>query len=124
MCKSCFPENVFMENETCYVINGLSSVSHGHMIVVVKRHVASYFDLTYEEIEGMNLLAKNVKSYLDKQMYPDGYNIGSNIGAWAGQELSHACLHIIPRYAGDVPATELKGGITRFKHRREADKLG
>jgi diadenosine tetraphosphate (Ap4A) HIT family hydrolase len=112
-----------MENETCYAINGYTWVSHGHMMVIAKRHVESYFDLTYEEIEGMNQMVKNVKSYLDKQMYPDGYNIGSNIGPWAGQEISHACLHVIPRYAGDVPATELKGGILRFKHGKEAGRL-
>ena len=63
----------------------------------------------------MNMLIKNCKKYLDKQLSPDGYNIGFNCGRWAGQEVDHCAAHLIPRYAGDVPATELKGGVQNFK---------
>ncbi len=40
---------------------------------------------------------------------PDGFNIGVNDGEAAGQTVGHAHIHVIPRYAGDVP--DPRGGI-------------
>ncbi len=33
---------------------------------------------------------------------PAGFTVVINIGAAAGQHMSHASIHVIPRYAGDV----------------------
>ena len=40
---------------------------------------------------------------------PDGYNIGVNVGKAGGQSRMHVHVHLIPRYAGDVP--DPRGGI-------------
>jgi len=103
------------ENETCFAIMDEYPVNAGHMLIIPKDHKETFFDLTYKEHEDMLQLIKNCKSYLDIQIKPDGYNIGFNCGAWAGQTIFHCHAHVIPRYAGDVPATELKGGIRNFK---------
>lgn len=108
-------EGIVMENETCFVIRDGFPVNHGHMLVLPKEHKETYFDLTYKEIEDMNILLKNCKAYLDSMLNPDGYNLGFNIGEWAGQTVNHCHAHLIPRYAGDVPATELRGGVRNFK---------
>lgn len=44
-----------------------------------------------------------------KSDHPDGYNIGVNAGAAAGQTIFHVHLHLIPRYNGDVDNP--KGGV-------------
>jgi diadenosine tetraphosphate (Ap4A) HIT family hydrolase len=108
-------KEVVMENETCFAIRDTYPVGFGHMLVLPKDCKETYFDLTYKELEDMNILIKNCKTYIDARLKPDGYNIGFNCGKWAGQSIDHAHAHIIPRYAGDVPATELKGGIRNFK---------
>ena len=41
--------------------------------------------------------------------HPDGYNIGINVGRWAGQSIPHLHIHVIPRYRGDVENP--KGGV-------------
>lgn len=41
--------------------------------------------------------------------HPDGFNLGINDGAAAGQTVFHVHLHIIPRYLGDSP--DPRGGI-------------
>lgn len=116
MCDFCLRNHlVFMENESCFAMSGENIISHGHMIVMTKQHTQSYFDLSYQELEDMNQLAKNVRSYLDEVLNPDGYNIVVSVGKWAGQSKPHVAMHIIPRYAGDVPATELKDGLLHFK---------
>jgi diadenosine tetraphosphate (Ap4A) HIT family hydrolase len=43
---------------------------------------------------------------------PDGFNIGVNVGEAAGQNRMHVHVHLIPRYAGDVP--DPKGGVRRI----------
>lgn len=108
-------KEVVMENETCFAIRDTYPVNFGHMLVLPKACKETYFDLSYKEHEDMNMLIKNCKTYLDAMLSPDGYNIGFNCGAWAGQSINHAHAHVIPRYAGDVSATELKGGIRKFK---------
>jgi len=84
-------------------------VSKGHCLVIPRRHVASFFDCTSDErMEMLELLAE-AKSLLDLQYHPDGYNIGLNNGAAAGQTVMHVHMHLIPRYRGDV--RDPRGGV-------------
>lgn len=39
----------------------------------------------------------------------NGYNIGVNVGADAGQSIFHVHVHLIPRYKGDVKNP--RGGV-------------
>lgn len=84
-------------------------VSPGHALIVPRRHVASFFDLTKEEQQDMFHLADEVKRIVDQNLNPDGYNLGINVGEAAGQSIFHVHLHLIPRYAGDVPNP--RGGV-------------
>lgn len=84
-------------------------VSPGHALIIPRRHVASFFDLTKEEQQDMLNLADEVKRIVDAKFHPDGYNIGINVGEAAGQSIFHVHLHLIPRYAGDVPNP--RGGV-------------
>ena len=56
----------------------------------------------------MNLLDE-MKTRLEQEHNPDGYNIGINSGAAAGQTVMHLHIHLIPRYAGDTP--DPRGGV-------------
>lgn len=114
-CKKYKNGDIFMQNETCFAIRDNYPVGFGHMLILPKECKETYFELSYKEHEDMNMLIKNCKMHLDSALSPDGYNIGFNCGVWAGQSINHAHAHLIPRYAGDVPATELKGGIRNFK---------
>lgn len=105
-------DNIVMENETSFLFKYKESNLHSHMMVATKQHKENYFDITYKENEDMFMLLKNYKSYLDNQISPDGYSIGYDVGTWAGQQFNHVYMHMIPRFAGDVPITELKNGIS------------
>lgn len=108
---------ILMENETCFVIKDESPVSFGHVLVVTKDCKQDFFSLTYKEHEDMMMLLKNYKAILDKTIHPDGYNVGFNIGVWGGQTILHCNAELIPRFAGDVAITDLKGGIRNFKEK-------
>ena len=79
------------------------------MLIISKRHAADWFSLFEEEQEAMISLLQQVKEYLDRRYHPDGYNIGLNCGAAAGQTVFHVHMHVIPRYRGDTPHPE--GGV-------------
>lgn len=84
-------------------------VSQGHVLIIPRRHVASFFDLAENEQLDMLMLAKRVKGIIDEIYHPDGYNIGVNVGEAAGQSVFHVHMHVIPRYKGDVPNP--RGGV-------------
>jgi diadenosine tetraphosphate (Ap4A) HIT family hydrolase len=84
-------------------------VSPGHTLVVPTRHVADFFDLDADEQADVWRLVAEVRSRLAAEHAPDGFNVGLNAGAAAGQTVSHAHVHVIPRYRGDV--ADPRGGV-------------
>ena len=103
------PQGVSLTNELAYSARDTYPASPGHSVVVPKRHVASFFDLTTEEVTACMELIKQERALLDAEFKPDGYNIGVNIGPAAGQSIMHVHIHIIPRYKGDVENPQ--GGV-------------
>jgi diadenosine tetraphosphate (Ap4A) HIT family hydrolase len=84
-------------------------VSPGHTLIVPRRHESDFLTLTSAEQAAVWSLVEPVRRVLEPRHRPDGYTIGVNAGAAAGQTVAHAHLHLIPRYAGDVE--DPRGGI-------------
>ena len=108
-CKLCARHEVLLENALAYVRYDSNSLSRGHVLVIPKRHVASFFDMTTEEQADTLALLRDIQQAIEKQHSPDGYNIGVNVGKAGGQSRMHVHMHLIPRYAGDV--ADPRGGI-------------
>ena len=109
VCELCTPADVVLENEFAYVRYDNNSLSRGHVLVVPKRHVPSFFDMTSEEQSAVLGLLNEAQHLIQRSHSQDGYNIGVNIGKAGGQSRMHAHLHLIPRYVGDV--ADPSGGI-------------
>lgn len=105
------PESDWLaSNDLAFAIPDGYPVSPGHALVVPRRLVATWFDATSEERQALFDLVDKVKRQLDSGApAPDGYNIGINCGAAAGQTVTHLHVHVIPRYRGDVP--DPTGGV-------------
>ena len=108
-CELCTPGEVVLENDLAYARYDSNSLSRGHVIVVPRRHVADFFEMNAAEQAAVLALLNKTKGIIREKHSPDGYNIGVNIGAAAGQSRMHVHVHLIPRYAGDVP--DPRGGI-------------
>ncbi len=104
---------ILAENELALAFWDKFPSNEGHTIIVPKRHVASLFEATTEEMTSIWELLREVKRKLDERFAPDGYNVGVNVGEAAGQTVLHLHVHVIPRYQGDVP--DPRGGIRRLK---------
>ena len=108
-CELCAPTDVVSQSSLAYVRYDNNSLSRGHVLVVPRRHVASFFDMTRDEQLAILDLLGEAQRHVEQSFSPDGYNIGVNIGVAGGQSRMHVHVHLIPRYAGDVP--DPSGGI-------------
>lgn len=93
-------------------------VSPGHALLVPKRHIAGWFDATQDEQRELVAAIEIARAAIERDHQPDGYNIGVNVGAAAGQTVPHLHVHVIPRYAGDMadPRGGVRGVIPRMQN--------
>ena len=102
-------ERILILADEALVIRDAFPVSPGHTLVIPRRHIGSFFELSDAERTCMVELLAKAKAELDLSFQPDGFNIGINDGAAAGQTVPHLHLHLIPRYRGDAP--DPRGGV-------------
>ena len=98
-----------MMNEFAVAIRDEFPVSLGHMLIITKRHIASFFEATTSERLAMFDLMDKAKSTIDAEFQPAAYNVGINDGTAAGQTVPHLHIHLIPRYTGDK--ADARGGV-------------
>jgi diadenosine tetraphosphate (Ap4A) HIT family hydrolase len=108
---------LIVETATIFSFYDKFPVSEGHSLIVPKRLISNYFDLTLKEQTACWIVANKIKTILQLKYNPDGFNVGININADAGQTISHCHIHIIPRYKGDIenPRGGIRGVIPNKK---------
>jgi len=97
------------ESATAFALLDRYPVSPGHALIIPKKHIADYFDLSPHSKTALWLMVDRVKMLLFERFHPAGFNVGINIGAAAGQTVPHVHIHLIPRYLGDVENP--RGGV-------------
>ena len=98
------------ENNLAYASYDSYPVSNLHCLIIPKRHINDYFDLTNEELIACDSIIKIVKTEISKKdQTVVGFNLGTNIGKVAGQSIFHCHFHLIPRREGDVENPQ--GGV-------------
>jgi diadenosine tetraphosphate (Ap4A) HIT family hydrolase len=100
---------ILAEHPLAAAITDSFPLTQGHTLIVPRRHVASFFELTTNERLAMLGLLDQAKATLDTMYSPSGFNIGVNDGLAAGQTVMHVHIHLIPRYRGD--ADDPRGGV-------------
>jgi diadenosine tetraphosphate (Ap4A) HIT family hydrolase len=115
-CELCRDEMALFGDDNAFVRYDNNSLSKGHILVVPRRHVADFFEMTWAEKTSILALLDRAKADIAREYSPDGYNIGVNIGKAAGQSRMHVHVHLIPRYLGDV--ADPSGGIRCVLPRR------
>lgn len=97
-------ERVLAEDELFVVARDKYPVSPGHSLIIVKRGVARFYELSTEErsrlMQWVEWCVAHLQTTLEPK--PDGFNVGLNDGTAAGQTVAQVHVHVIPRFAGDV----------------------
>ena len=120
-CLFCNPNEsgIAQENELAYASYDTYPVSDYHCLIIPKRHVIDYFELSNEEVIACNDLIKTIKEeILNKDNRVKAFNIGTIAGKIAGQSIMHCHIHLIPRREGDVenPQGGVRSVIPKNQH--------
>jgi ATP adenylyltransferase len=98
------------ENEFCYASKDAHPVTQQHTLIIPKRHVVDYFDLTEFEVAAIHQMLIAMRNRIkNDDLTVNGFNIGVNVGKIAGQSIPHVHVHLIPRRQGDVENPQ--GGV-------------
>ena len=95
-------EKVIYRGNFFFMIYDAYPVSKNHLLIISNELREDYFSLTEEEQQELPKMINKAKSIIEKEITPDGYNIGMNCGVTSGQTVMHFHCHIIPRFKGDV----------------------
>lgn len=85
------PSYKVAENADFYAFLDINPLAQGHTLVIPKREVDYFFDLTDEEIGAMQVFAKKVAAAI-KEAFPC-VKVGQAV---LGLEVPHAHIHLVP----------------------------
>jgi diadenosine tetraphosphate (Ap4A) HIT family hydrolase len=110
-CPFCSPseDRVFLRGDQVLGLWDAFPVSSGHALLIPRRHIPTWFEATTAEQVALVGAINEAKAIIEEHQRPDGYNIGINCGAAAGQTVFHLHVHLIPRFKGDV--RDPRGGV-------------
>jgi diadenosine tetraphosphate (Ap4A) HIT family hydrolase len=110
------PRRIVARSDLTLTLRDGVPVSPGHTLVIPRRHFSDLFDATAEEMaeiwQALRKAAAGFAAGADSEYRADGFNVGVNVGAAAGQTVMHVHVHLIPRYRGDQ--ADPRGGIRRM----------
>ena len=111
-------ERIIAENELFYAVRDGFPVTELHTLIIPKRHVKNYFELSSDELIACNKIIMLSKNKIEKDQTIEGFNLGTNCGKAAGQSINHCHIHLIPRREGDVenPQGGVRAVISSMQH--------
>jgi histidine triad (HIT) family protein len=89
------------EDENCLAFLDITPVNPGHTLLVPKEHYENLYDLPDETLKQLAPIIKKLAIAIKKGINAEGINIGMNNERPAGQLISHAHFHIMPRFSND-----------------------
>jgi len=101
--KKCAKESLLLYRDGLNVVLlNRFPYANGHLLLAPSRHIADVCDLLPEESAALFALIQESVTIIRRQMQPDGFNIGFNLGIIAGAgRPEHLHVHVVPRWQGD-----------------------
>ena len=103
------------ENDKTLAFLDIAPINAGHTLVITKEHFDAFSDLSDKSAEALILTVKELAPKITKAVGAQAFNIGINNGKTAGQIISHAHIHIIPRFEKD--------GLKHWQGRKYEEKV-
>lgn len=104
--------DVIEKNDFGVILPEINPLSKGHCVIIPRRHVSSFFDVTDKERTGLQNLLELARNDLQIRCQPEGFHIAFNDGKVFGEDAAeHFHIHIIPRYENQVLKLDRRWGI-------------
>ena len=96
------PSSQVLDNDLIVAFLDIRPANPGHTLVLPRRHVESFTELSPMEVEQLALCGQRIAAAL-KQGFDGCEAVSFSLadGAAAGQDVPHTHLHVVPRRAGD-----------------------
>lgn len=76
----------------------------GHVLVVPLRHAENALDVPPATLAHLAVVAQRIALAIRRtDLRAEGFNLQTNAGPAAGQNVFHLHVHIVPRFAGEPP---------------------
>ena len=86
--------------------------NNGHLMVAPSTHVGTLPGLADAQLLELMTAVRGSLVVLDKEMSPEGFNIGVNQGKVAGAGIpDHVHVHVVPRWNGDTNFMPVLGEV-------------
>lgn len=95
-------DRTYLDNELAFACLTHTPITPGHTLIIPKREVATFAELTHDELLAIHELTKQVMERLSFSLHAKGYNCAWNQGEDYGQSVPHFHLHIVPRTPSDA----------------------
>ena len=103
---------VIARDRTCYALLNRYPYNGGHLLVVPYKESPDLDGLTDDEVADLWKLVRRCIIALKREMKPDGFNVGINLGRAAGAGVEeHLHIHIVPRWNGDSNFMTVVGDV-------------
>ncbi|MCK5125701.1 MAG: HIT domain-containing protein [candidate division Zixibacteria bacterium] len=100
--KLSFKNLILYRAEKTYIVMNKFPYNGGHLLIVPNRHIGVLERLSQRESMELMSLTQLAIKILKKQLRPNAFNVGMNLGQAAGAGIpKHLHMHIVPRWVGD-----------------------
>lgn len=96
------PAEVVYETEHTLAFFPLEPATRGHTMVIPKRHIENFLELSPEDIPELGTSVLRVGRALRAVLKPEGMNLISSVGEVATQTIMHLHVHLVPRWGDDA----------------------
>jgi diadenosine tetraphosphate (Ap4A) HIT family hydrolase len=100
-CPFCNPlvidKQQYYEGQLIRVLYNYSPIVPGHSLIIPKRHVSRFEELTIPEATEMILTVNKIQKAFEEVYHTSDYFMAMQNGKKAGQTVFHVHLHMIPR---------------------------
>lgn len=94
---------LLLRGKLCFCIMNKYPYSAGHVMILPNAHKGDLHELSRDEMLELMTMTSKIKTILSREMKPEGFNLGANLGKVAGAGMvGHLHLHIVPRWNGDT----------------------
>ena len=114
---------VFCESALSLGLVNLKPVVPGHVLIITRRVVKRFADLTPEEVADLWSLAKRVGAAIEPHFGASSLTFAIQDGPHAGQTIPHVHVHVLPRVPGDFENNDDVYDAIDESSEREGERL-
>ena len=97
-------EGVVYRDDRVVAFLSIGPRNPGHLLIVPAAHAENFLEVPADTMHAMTDLAKRLAEAIKRaDLKMEGFQLQMNTGQAAGQTVSHAHLHLIPRFASEAP---------------------